>query len=458
MTTTNSTPAATRTRRAEPINTYTARNGTVTYWFQLDVGTKPDGSRDRRKFTYRTKREAQRELRRISSEVSAGAYAKPTGVTVDEAIDQWLAGRRGIRIVSLEGYADDLKPVRRFLGGKRLQQLTKADGDALVSWMMTEGRQSPRHYQPASLAGRVSAMVAGHPHGITAGELAAAFPGEDVHTCLANLKRAGRVARLRRGIYTPADPSASATDAEPHGVGPVSVRATLTRFTAVVQSFTDQGVLPRNPIALVEPPALKRTPPQSWTLAETQQFRDCVRDERLYACWLASCYGLRRSEVCGLRWSDIDTESGVLHVRQGRVAITGGSIVDEPKSRRSRRALPMPPELAEALRQLKARQKRELFALGVRWSDDHFVAVCEDGEPLRLEWFSDEFHRLRERAGLRRIKLHALRNTSVSLMLDQGQPVHVVAAWHGHDPAVSLSIYADAKADELRAAGASLFG
>jgi hypothetical protein len=59
--------------------------------------------------------------------------------------------------------------------------------------------------------------------------------------------------------------------------------------------------------------------------------------------------------------------------------------------------------------------------------------------------------------GLRRIKLHALRNTSVSLMLDQGQPVHVVASWRGHDPAVTLSIYADAKADELRAAGAKLF-
>jgi integrase len=457
MTTTNSTPAGARSRRAEPINTHTARNGTVTYWFQLDVGTKPDGSRDRRKFTYRTKREAQRELRRISSAVAAGAYAKPTGVTVDEAIDQWLAGRRGIRKVSLEGYADDLKPVRRFLGGKRLQQLTKADGDALVSWMMTEGRQSPRHYQPTSLAGRVSAMVADHPHGITAAELAATFPGEDVHTCLANLQRAGRVARIRRGVYAPAEPGAD-TYVQPQGVGPVAVRATLTRFTAVVQSFTDQGVLPRNPIALVEPPARRRTPPQSWTLAEAQQFRDCVRDERLYACWLASCYGLRRSEVCGLRWSDIDAESRVLHVRQGRVAIHGGSVVDEPKSQRSRRALPIPAELAEALRSLKARQKKETFALGEAWSDDRFVAVREDGEPVRLEWFSDEFHRLRERTGLRRIKLHALRNTSVSLMLDQGQPVHVVAAWHGHDPAVSLSIYADAKADELRAAGASLFG
>ncbi|WP_234709474.1 MULTISPECIES: hypothetical protein [Mycolicibacterium] len=65
---------------------------------------------------------------------------------------------------------------------------------------------------------------------------------------------------------------------------------------------------------------------------------------------------------------------------------------------------------------------------------------------------------MRSRAGLHRIKLHGLRNTSVSLMLDQGHPPHIVAAWHGHDPAVALSIYADVKADELRAVGASLFG
>ena len=165
-----------------------------------------------------------------------------------------------------------------------------------------------------------------------------------------------------------------------------------------------------------------------------EQFRDSVRDERLFACWVLSMYSLRRSELLGLRWSDIDPDAGVLHVRQGRVAVAGGgSVVDDPESHRSRRALPLPAEVAEALRSLKARQKKEAFALGVPWSDDRFVAVSEDGEPGRLEWFSDEFHRLRKRAGLRRIKLHALRNTSVSLILDQGKPVHVVAAWHGHD-------------------------
>lgn len=97
-------------------------------------------------------------------------------------------------------------------------------------------------------------------------------------------------------------------------------------------------------------------------------------------------------------------------------------------------------------------------AFGIRWSDDRLIAVNEDGSPIRHEWYSDEFQRLRERAGLRRIHLKGLRNTSVSLMLAGGSPVHVVAAWHGHDPAVSLSIYSDAQRDDLRAAGAALFG
>ena len=120
----------------------------MSYEFRADVGLQPDGSRDRRRFTFRTLAEARREYRRITSEVAAGTYARRTAITVDEACDQWLAGRRGIRRVTLEGYRHDLKPVRRHLGGKKLQQITKADGDGLVEWMLTEGRRSPRHYRP----------------------------------------------------------------------------------------------------------------------------------------------------------------------------------------------------------------------------------------------------------------------------------------------------------------------
>jgi integrase len=458
-----------RTRRAEPISKRTARNGTVSYEFRADVGTKPDGSRDRRRFTFRTYSQARRELRRITSEVAAGRYAKRSNLTVDQACDEWLAGRRGIRPVTAYSYQMDLKPVRRYLGGRQLQQLTKADGDALVAWMLTEARTSPRHYRPGSLAGRVVALLSQHPEGITAAELAAALPG-DVHSALSALLAAGRITRLRRGVYAPAA-EGGAEQPTPAGVSPQTVRSTLTTFSAVVQSFTDQGVLARNVITLVErpkdadhhdthrgAPAAHRAAAKSWTLGEAETFRESVRDHRLFACWLLSMYGLRRSEVLGLRWSAVDLDTGTLSVRRGRVAVGAETVEGGPKSRRSRRDLPLPADMIEALRALRQRQRAEAMALGLGWSDDRLVAVREDGEPLRPESYTDEFQRLRISAGLRRTRLHGLRNTSVSLMLDAGHPPHIVAAWHGHDPAVALSIYADVKADELRAAGASLFG
>ncbi|MGO9928589.1 MAG: site-specific integrase [Mycobacterium sp.] len=259
-------------------------------------------------------------------------------------------------------------------------------------------------------------------------------------------------------MYALAEPPE--TDKLARGVKPVTVRSTLTTFGMVVQSFVDQGTLPRNVIALAERPSDPITSDddtaKSWTVAEVEEFRESVCDERLFACWLLSCYGLRRSEVLGLRWSHLDADA--LRVRRGRVAVGADSEEGLPKSRRSRRDLPPPPELANALRSLKTRQKAEALAVGVAWSDDRLIAVHEDGQPIRHEWYSDEFQRLRERAGLRRIHLKGLRNTSVSLMLASGTPVHIVAAWHGHDPAVSLSIYSHAQLDDLRAAGASLFG
>ena len=328
-----------RTRRAEPITKRTAKNGSITYEFRADVGNKPDGTRDRRRFTYRTLSQARREYRRITSEVATGTYTRKSAITVAEACDEWLAGRRGIRRVTLQGYTHDLKPVRRYLGGKKLQQLTKADGDELVEWMLTEGRSSPKRYRPDSLAARVVELIEGHPEGIAAATIAAAFPEDDVHTCLSGLLRAGRVTRLGRAVYTLNDLAEAEVPAR--GVKPVTVRSTLTTFGMVIQSFVDQGALPRNIIALVERPAdaiIDETSgtSKSWTLAEVERFRDSVRHDRLYACWLLSCYGLRRSEVLGLRWSALDGDT--LLIRRGRVTVGKESDEGMPKSRRSRAA------------------------------------------------------------------------------------------------------------------------
>ena len=375
-----------RSRRAEPITKRISKAGTVSYEFRADVGTNPDGTRDRRRFTYRSLAEAKREYRQITTEVATGIYTRKSTLTVAEACDEWLAGRRGIRSVTLQGYTHDLAAVRRFLGGRKLQQLTKADGDALVDWMLTEGRSSRIRHRPGSFAAQVTELIAQHPRGISAADLAAEFPDRDVHTCLAGLLRSNRATRIRRGVYVLADPTTAETPAT--GVKPVTVRSTLTTFGMVVQSYVNQGALTRNVIALVERPADAMADEQpetakSWTLAEVEHFRTSVRDERLLACWLLSCYGLRRSEVLGVRWSAL--EGDTLSIRRSRVSVGKEAVEGLPKSRRSRRDLPLPAELATALTQLKDLQQGEAHAFGSRWSDDRLIAVRRrDTDPARV--------------------------------------------------------------------------
>ena len=102
------------------------------------------------------------------------------------------------------GYGNDRKPCADTSAGKKLQQLTKADGDGLVEWMLTEARDSPRHYRPGSLAARVVALSGGIPRASRRHGSGAAFPGADVHSCLCALLAAER-SRVSPGVYAPAE-------------------------------------------------------------------------------------------------------------------------------------------------------------------------------------------------------------------------------------------------------------
>jgi len=142
-----------------------------------------------------------------------------------------------------------------------------------------------------------------------------------------------------------------------------------------------QGCRPGDADAHAEDTTAAEPTAKSWTLAEAERFRAAVSDHRLFACWLLSMYGMRRSEVLGLRWSAVDLDTGTLSVRRGRVAVGGEAVEGAPKSRRSRRDLPLPADVVAALRALRQRQRAEALALGVGWSDDRLVAVHEDSTP-----------------------------------------------------------------------------
>lgn len=442
---------AKKSRRAEPINVHVAANGKTSYWFQVDVGVRPDGKRDRRRFTYDTKTEARREYRRITTEVAEGRYVAPAKTTVAEFLTAWLAGRRDVRKVTVQGYRDALKPVMNRLGALPLQQLSKAHLDELVTWRLTEGRGGKAVVRDERAA--VLAFVAAHPDGVRYAQVTAEF-GDKAGRYLDRLRESGEVVRPRRGVYAVAPDTAPPP--EPRGVASRTVVTMLTQLSAALDDAMEQGLVTRNVARTVKRPDVEGTEMSVWTREQSKAFREHVREHRLYALFLLSLCGLRRSEVMGLRWSRID--GNTLHVRRGRVAIGKTVEEDDPKSRRSRRSLPLPADVAAALRSLKLTQKAEVLALGVPWSDERLLAVREDGEPIRPEWYTDEFQRQAKAAGLPVIRLHDARHTAATILLDSGASVSAVAKWLGHDPAVLLRVYGHVYPEALEAAGAALFG
>jgi integrase len=239
------------------------------------------------------------------------------------------------------------------------------------------------------------------------------------------------------------------------GVGARSVRLTIGRLSAAYEQAIDDGKLARNPCRRVKLPKLGRRD-ERWSDAELGAFLATSDADRLAAAWRLSVYGLRRGEVCGLRWQDIDLEAGTLTVAITRPVVNGHPIVKTPKSERGGRTLPLDGQLVTMLQALHDRQVTEEMEAGEAYEPSGYVVVDELGRAVNPEWYSDEFHRVRDRAGVRRIRLHDERRTINSLMAAAGVPEHIRAAWCGHTAAVNVATYTAARPEELAAASTAV--
>lgn len=236
------------------------------------------------------------------------------------------------------------------------------------------------------------------------------------------------------------------------GLSARSVRLTLGRLTAALESAVEEGKLARNPARYVKPPQHVPRQQDTWSAAEVRRFLETSDCDRLAACWRLSLYGLRRGEVLGLRWQDVRVKTGTIDVVRARVLAGYEVCVEPPKSRHGHRTLPLDDALAAALRTLKARQAADRLAAGEAYEGSGYVAADELGRPVHPEWYTDEFHRVSDRAGVRRIRLHESRHTALTLMEHAGVPVSVISAWAGHHSVeFTMRQYVHASPDDLGA-------
>lgn len=229
----------------------------------------------------------------------------------------------------------------------------------------------------------------------------------------------------------------------------------LTQAVSMVLADAQrQGLVARNVAEHVDPVAVAHRVVDTYTEAEVAVLLKSISGERLAHAWELALCGLRRGELAGLQWCDVDLDGRTLAVKNNRVDAGGKAVENDPKSAMSRRTLPLPDRIVSVLRAAKARQAAERLAAGSVYRSGEYVVSNEMGDPYHPQVLSRYWKDAVRAAGLRPIKLHAARHTAATAMHLNGVPVAVIAAWIGHkDASLTMRLYAHSQDDALKAAG-----
>ena len=175
---------------------------------------------------------------------------------------------------------------------------------------------------------------------------------------------------------------------------------------------------------------------------ETAAFLAFTAGTRLEAAWhLTLKRGVRRGEL-GLKWDDVDLDSGHLRVRRTRLEYGGKVSEDTPKSKASARVVSLDAETVRVLREHRRRQAGERLAAGSAYEAGDWVFTDEVGRPYRPDLISRRFKQAARDAGLPTIRLHDARHTAATLALEAGIDIKVVSEQLGHSTTqITADIY-----------------
>ncbi|MGH8985359.1 MAG: tyrosine-type recombinase/integrase [Acidimicrobiia bacterium] len=231
----------------------------------------------------------------------------------------------------------------------------------------------------------------------------------------------------------------------PGGLAPKTVRYVHGILRKALADAVRWNRVQRNAADLADPPKVSAAgrEMQTWNAEELRTFLEHIAAERLYAAFLlAATAGMRRGELLGLRWRDVDLDAARLSVRQSIVSVAYDVKLSPPKTPRSRRSIALDQRTVAALRAWRKVQLEDRMLLGDDYESSGLVFTREDGRFVHPDRLTQLFDKYVESSGLRRIRLHDLRHTHATLALAAGVHPKVVSERLGHATvAFTLDVY-----------------
>jgi integrase len=202
-----------------------------------------------------------------------------------------------------------------------------------------------------------------------------------------------------------------------------TVQVMKTVLSSALSRAMREELVVRNVGHLAELPQWERKPVTPWTAAEARIFLDAAKGDPLYpAFMLLLLYVLRRGEVLGLRWRDVDEDDGEIRIRQQVQRMRGELQLYSVTTAAGRRDLPLLPVALTVLDLRRHAQAADRAELGRAWQDNRLVFTTKTGRPVEPRNLVRSFHRICAAHSLRDIKVHHLRHTTATLLKNLGVP------------------------------------
>ncbi|MFE4201981.1 tyrosine-type recombinase/integrase [Aneurinibacillus aneurinilyticus] len=244
---------------------------------------------------------------------------------------------------------------------------------------------------------------------------------------------------------------------EERGLAPATIRRAHVIFSSAMNQAVKWGMISKNPCEHVDLPRKERKEMNVFTPEEARIFLEAAVYDRWHALYvLLLTTGMRPGEALGLKWGDI--KDGKIRIQRTLIRRGAGWRLDEPKTSRSRRTIPLPGTAVDVLKEHKLRQTEQRFKAGENYHNHDFVFAVENGEPINLSNLTNHsFKPLLKGAGLKNIRLYDLRHTCATLLLAAGENPKVVSERLGHESiTLTLDTYSHVLPDMQKKAAEKL--
>ena len=222
-----------------------------------------------------------------------------------------------------------------------------------------------------------------------------------------------------------------------------TIKHTYHILKGAMDKAVQAGIIPVSPCNGITLPKGQKKHAVIYDQAQIQQLIQAAKGTEMeLVIDMELCLGLRRGELLGLQWCDIDWENSQVRIIRNRVVVNGKSVEKEPKTAAGIRTLDVPQPLMAKLKRHKAACAERRLAMGRAYTVTDYVIVHPDGKPVYPEYLSQMLTKLQKKAGLPKCRFHDLRHLCASIMLLQKVDVKVAQERLGHkDITTTMNIY-----------------